>query len=393
MTSMPADEAMIYLDNAATSFPKPDAVIRAVQEHLTHLSANPGRSGHRLSAAAARVVFETRERLAHLLGACDSRHVLFTANATASLNLALTGFLRAGDHVVTSSLEHNSVMRPLRRLREQRGITVTMVRGDAQGRLAPEDFRNALTARTRLVVVNHASNVTGTISPLREIRAAIGETPLLVDGAQSVGALPIDVVADGIDMLAFSGHKALMGPQGVGVLCLRPGLDVEPLTVGGTGSNSESDEQPADLPDHYESGTPNGPGIAGLGAGVAFLLERGLEGIRRHEVALTRDLLHGLGQVEGVTICGNAGSDERVPVVSIRINGLTPSALAYRLDRRHGIMARAGLHCSPETHRTLGTYPEGTVRLSPGYLTTHEEIARTVAAVEQIRGELARAGA
>jgi len=380
-------EAIVYLDNAATSYPKPADVVTAVTEFLDHACANPGRSGHRLSARAARIVYESREAVARLIGVQDPRHVIFTANATAAINTALLGFLHDGDHVVTTSLEHNSVMRPLRRLREQRGITVSVARADDSGCLDPQAVRNALRANTRLVVVTHASNVAGTVSPLSDIRAAIGELPLLVDGAQTVGAVPVDVEEPRVDLLAFSGHKSLLGPQGIGCLYVRPGLPLEPSFVGGTGSNSESDAQPEVLPDRLESGTPNGVGIAGLGAAARFIAETGLPKIKRHEANLLDALLAGLRAIDGVTVWG-AQAPERVPIVSVTIEGLSVSEAAYHLDRRYGIMTRAGLHCAPEAHRTLGTYPHGTLRISPGYFNTFEEIALTIEAI----GELAREG-
>lgn len=404
-------DRFIYLDNAATSFPKPAVVTRAMVEFLERSGANPGRSGHRLSAQAARIVHEGRLAVAGLLGVRDARQLIFTANATASLNLALNGFLRPGDHVVTTSLEHNSVMRPLRRLREQRGVAVTLARADGRGVLDPQVVREALRPATRLVVVTHASNVTGAVVPLAEIRAAIGDLPLLVDGAQTVGALPIDVNAPRIDLLAFSGHKSLLGPPGIGCLYVGPELALEPLVVGGTGSGSESDAQPEVLPDLLESGTPNGVGIAGLGAAVRLLAEAGLPEIAGHKERLLDSLLCGLGEIEGVRIHGPgtaraipgaateaaAGAaatrgGARVPIVSLTVRNLTVSDLAYRLDRRYGILARAGLHCAPQAHRTIGTFPEGTLRLSPGYLNTADEIALTLAALRELAAEALAGG-
>ncbi len=381
---------MIYLDHAATSFPKPVAVVEAVRDYLLHRSANPGRSGHSLSAQAARVVFETRAALAGFLGVGDPRQIIFLPNATYGINLALNGYLRDGDHVVVSSLEHNSVMRPLRHLRQMRRIKVTTVLSDDEGVLDPQRFADAMRAETRLVVVNHASNVVGTIAPLTEIREAIGEVPLLVDAAQTAGAVPIDVAGDRIDMLAFAGHKSLLGPQGVGGLYLRPGLDVRPLVFGGTGSGSESDEQPGTLPDHYESGTPNGPGIAGLGAGVHYLQQRGIGEIRQHEQALFTRLRNRLSDIPGVTLSGPADPAKNLPVVSLRMARVPPSDLAHVLDRRFGVLTRAGLHCAPGAHRSLGSFPEGSVRFSAGCATSLEEIDRAADAVAEIAAEVSR---
>ncbi|MBM3316501.1 MAG: aminotransferase class V-fold PLP-dependent enzyme [Candidatus Eisenbacteria bacterium] len=381
---------MIYLDNAATSFPKPPAVVAAVERFLTAVGANPGRSGHRLSAEAARVVFTARAAVAELLGVADQRRVVFTANATGALNLALAGFLAPGDHVVTTSLEHNSVMRPLRRLRETRGIEVDIVCADPQGRLDPGALRAALRPRTRLVAVNHGSNVNGRIAPLAEIRRAIGAVALLVDAAQTAGAVPIEAEALGIDLLAFTGHKSLLGPQGTGGLYIRPGIEIEPLLQGGTGSGSDSDAQPAILPDRFESGTPNGPGLAGLGAGAEFVAARGLAAERERGRGLLAEMVGGLRAVEGLTFVGGADLEDRLPTVSIRVAGLTPSELAFELDRRCGVMTRAGLHCAPEAHRTMGSFPDGAVRLSAGPLTEPGDVRRAAAAVAEIAAEARR---
>jgi cysteine desulfurase family protein len=377
---------MVYLDHAATSYPKPAEVTGAVMDYMVSSGANPGRSGHALSSRAARIVFEAREALARHFGADDSRQIIFTNNATTALNLALAGMLHSGDHVVTTSLEHNSVMRPLRHLRESRDIAISMVQSNRDGCIDPEMIGAAITPRTRLVVVNHGSNVYGTIAPIAEIRRAVGSIPLLVDAAQTAGAVPIHVRRDEIDLLAFTGHKALLGPQGTGGLYLRPGLAPAPLTRGGTGSGSESDEQPTILPDLYESGTPNGPGIAGLGAGVRLLQAAGQDAVWEREKALFRRLWTGLGEIDGVTLYGPSDESRRLPVISLRVHNETPSAVAHALDRRYDIKARAGLHCAPAAHRSLGTFPAGTVRLAAGYMSTHADIDQAVAAI----GEIAR---
>ena len=313
MTDKATPRSAIYLDNAATSWPKPQAVVDAVRDFMLHVGANPGRSGHRLSASAARVVFDTREALARLLGISDSRHVVFTHNATHALNLALGGLLRPGGHAVTTSMEHNSVMRPLRALAAARGVDVTVVESDARGRADVAGIAAALRPETDVVVVNHASNVVGTIAPLAEIKSAIGAAPLLVDAAQTAGALPIDVENDGIDLLACTGHKSLLGPTGTGALYIRPGLErrIAPLLAGGTGSGSEHEEQPEVLPDRYESGTLNAAGLAGLGAGVLYLTQRGVDSVRAHELELTGLLLDGLRSVPGVTEYGPEDPEER----------------------------------------------------------------------------------
>ncbi len=379
----------MYLDNAATSFPKPQVVVDAVRDFMLHIGANPGRSGHRLAASAARVVFDTREALAQLLGVNDSRRVVFTQNATEAINLVLRGLLRDGDHVVTTSMEHNSVMRPLRWLASERNVEITAVAADSAGCIEPGDIATAVTGNTRLVVVNHASNVTGTIAPVAGIKAAIGDTPLLVDAAQTAGVLPIDMERDGIDLLACTGHKGLLGPTGTGCLCLRAGMEEQllPLMCGGTGSRSESDEQPNHLPDRYESGTRNAAGIAGLGAGVLYLQKRGVDEVRRHEQELTGMLLDGLRAIRGVTIQGPADPREQVATVSINVKDVPSSEVALALDRRYNIMVRAGLHCAPQAHRTIGTFPEGTVRLSMGPLTTSDEVTLVIKAIGEIAQE------
>lgn len=377
---------MVYLDNAATSFPKPQVVVDAVRDFMLHIGANPGRSGHRLSADASRVVFDAREALAQLLGVGDSRRVVFTQNATEAINLVLRGMLHEGDHVVTTLMEHNSVMRPLRWLATECGVTVTVVPADSAGRVKPGDIAAAVTGNTRLVVVNHASNVTGTIAPIAGIKSAIGAVPLLVDAAQTAGVLPIDMERDGIDLLACTGHKGLLGPTGTGCLCLRAGMEeqVLPLIRGGTGSRSESDEQPDMLPDQYEGGTRNAAGIAGLGAGVRYLQQRGVDDVRRHEQELTGMLLEGLQTISGISIQGSGNPREQVATVSINVKDLPSSEVALALDHRYNIMVRAGLHCAPNAHRTIGTFPDGTVRLGMGALSTAEEVGYAIEAVREI---------
>jgi cysteine desulfurase family protein len=377
---------MIYLDQSASSFPKPECVVAAVLESLKSGGANPGRSGHALSARAAHCVYAARTGLARMFGVCDARRILLMPNATTAINLALHGYLRRGDHIVTTSMEHNAVMRPLRALAQQRALDVTIIRADRQGRIDPLALGAAVRPDTRLVIVNHASNVAGTIAPVRAIKAAIGETTLLVDAAQTAGAVPIPVESDRIDLLAFTGHKSLLGPQGTGGLYVREGLeeDLAPLVYGGTGSASESDQQPRGLPDYYEGGTANGPGIAGLGAAIEYLLQIGLEEIRTREFALRRMLWEGLVSLPNVHLFGPDPSVDALPVIGLRIDGICPGELAYRLDREHGIMTRSGLQCAPQAHRTIGTFPAGTVRLSAGWMNRTEDIERAIEAVGAI---------
>jgi cysteine desulfurase/selenocysteine lyase len=379
---------MIYLDNAATSWPKPPEVVRAMRDFMEQSGGNPGRSGHGLSVRAGRTVFETRELLAGLFNAPDPVRVIFTANATHALNLALQGLLREGDDVVCSGIEHNSVMRPLREL-ERRRVRVAVAPCSADGMLHPAELKRAVGKGTRLVALAHASNVVGTVQPVEEA-AAIAHAAgalLLVDAAQTAGVLPIDMAAQGIDLLAFTGHKGLLGPQGTGGLVIGERVDIEelrPLLFGGTGSRSQYQEQPEDLPDKYESGTPNGVGIAGLGAGVKFLLERGLDSIREHERTLMEVLIEGLRGTPDITLFGPAGTDERVAIASVTVAGRSVSEVGRRLEEEFGVLCRVGLHCAPAAHQTIGTFPKGAVRLAPGVFTTADEIRNAVEAVREI---------
>jgi cysteine desulfurase/selenocysteine lyase len=381
-------DQVIYLDHAATSWPKPTEVALAMASFLERAGGNPGRSGHRLSIAAARLVYEAREAVGELLGAADPLRVIFTLNATHGINLALRGLLRPGDRVVTTSMEHNAVMRPLREL-ERQGVHVTVVPCAPDGTLDPAGVATALTVPARLVVVNHASNVVGAIAPVAQIAPLAHQAGalLLVDAAQTAGLLPTDVEHMGIDLLAFAGHKGMQGPPGVGGLVLRRSLDtaaLAPLVRGGTGSYSEWEEQPMDLPDRYESGTPNGVGIAGLGAGVRWLLDRGVEAVRSHETMLTSELLEGLCGIPGVTVYGPRQPERTVAVVSFTMEGRTVSEVSQLLDEQFGILSRPGLHCAPSAHKTIGTFPKGTVRFAPGVFTSPRDIRKAVAAVSRL---------
>lgn len=377
----------VYFDNAATSWPKPPETITAMNRYNEIVGGNPGRSGHRLSVDAGRIVLNTRDLAAELFNINDPFQLVFTKNATEALNIALLGLLREGDHVVTSTMEHNSVMRPLRYL-EKRGIAVTTVPCSSQGDIDPEMIKNALRPDTSLIVITHASNVTGTIMPVKEIGliAAEHEIPFCVDGAQSAGALPIDVAAMNISLLAFTGHKSLFGPQGTGGLYIRKGLETEiaPLMAGGTGSKSEFEIQPDFMPDKYESGTPNTPGLAGLGAGIEFIMKEHIDTIRSREILLTKRFLDGLRDIPSVKIYGPRDAESRTSVVSFNIGELMPSEVSEKLDDGFGIMSRPGLHCAPSAHTTIGTFPSGTVRFSFGFFTTEQEIDYAVKAIDKI---------
>lgn len=387
----------VYLDNAATSWPKPPGVIEAMVHFMKEVGANPGRSGHRLSVEAGRIVYEARQAVAELFNVGDPLRIVFGCNATEALNLALRGILRSGDHIVTSSMEHNSVMRPLRAL-EREGVELTVVACSPEGFLDPADVEAAIQPNTVMVVLNHASNVVGSLLPVAEVGRVCRQHDLLllVDAAQTAGAYPIDVEADGIDLLGFTGHKALCGPMGTGGLYIGPRVDLErfrPLIRGGTGSRSELEEQPDFLPDLCESGTANAVGLAGLGAGVRFVLEQGVQNIRRHEVTLTQQLIDGLRELPGITVYGGMDATRQTATVSFTVAGLSPSEIGLRLDEEHGIMCRVGLHCAPSAHKTIGTFPTGTVRFGLSYFNTAEEVEAAMRAVREIaRSEGSSAG-
>ena len=377
---------VIYLDNAATSFPKPPEVAEAILEFLTHKAGNPGRSGHSLAVAADAVVAETRRSLASLLGVRDPSRLVFTLNGTAALNLAMYGLLRPGDRVVTTSIEHNSVARPLFALAE-RGVDVIWLPCAQDGSLDLEDLDRALRAApTRLVAMTHASNVCGTILPIgaaAELAHRHGAL-LLVDAAQTAGVLPIDVTEQSIDLLAFPGHKGLLGPTGTGALYVAPGVHLTPMQQGGTGTHSELLSQPDELPFALEAGTVNTVGIAGLSAALRVLKATGIEAVRAREASLVERLLEGLQEIRGVTVHGPLDSAQRVAVVSVILHGWEPVDVGAALDSAFGIAVRPGLHCAPLAHCTLGTFPLGTVRLAPGYSTTDDEIDQALVALREL---------
>jgi cysteine desulfurase family protein len=381
---------MIYLDYAATSWPKPKEVFQAMSDYLEFAGGNPGRSGHRLSISAARVIYDTREAIAELFHVPDPMRIVFTHNVTHALNLALYGFLSLGDHVVTTSMEHNSVMRPLRAL-EKDGVKLTVVGCGGDGCLDLEAMRQAISPRTRLVVMTHASNVIGTLMPVKEVADlahGVGAL-LLVDAAQTAGVIPIDLPALGIDLLAFTGHKGLHGPTGTGGLVLGERVNIselKPLVRGGTGSKSEFEEQPDMLPDKYESGTANGVGLAGLGAGVHWVLSQGIEGISEHEAQLKDELVSGLMNISGIRVYGPTDHSQMTAVISCRVQGKRVSDIGLALDEDYGILCRVGLHCAPSAHRTIGTFPEGTIRLALGPSTSQDDIRAVVTAFGKIVG-------
>ncbi|MBS0261612.1 MAG: cysteine desulfurase [Planctomycetes bacterium] len=380
---------MIYLDNAATSFPKPEAVYSAVDHYQRSNGAPVGRGAYNATLDVTASVHRCRKQIADLLGAQSPEQIVFTFNCTDSLNLVLHGLLQPGDHVVTSQIEHNSVLRPLSTLQHSRHIQVTQVPADSNGKVDPFQFRQALQANTKLVALMHASNVTGTIQPIHEVGelAHRAGALFLVDGAQTAGQLPIQLRDAPIDLFAFAGHKGLLGPLGTGGLYLRPGVEerVASLRQGGTGTHSEDDVQPSSLPDKYESGNHNAPGLVGLEAGVSWLLGRGVESVHRQEQELILQLLEGLAEIPNLRQLGPCSAADRVGVVSITIPDYEPQAVAAILDQSFGIAVRAGLHCAPGAHRALGSLESGgTVRISVGPFTTAAEIDAVVAALSQI---------
>jgi cysteine desulfurase family protein len=364
--------------------------MEGMKRFMESVGANPGRSGHRLSVEAGEVVNMARERVAALVGLTDPMRVVFGSNATDALNLGIRGLAEKGDHVITGSVEHNSVMRPLKDL-EAQGVEVTVAPCDEMGFLDPDEVRAAIKPSTVLIVLNHASNVVGSLAPIREVGAIArdNDVAFLVDAAQTAGCVPIHMERDNIDLLAFTGHKSLMGPQGTGGLAIADDFDAAKLRrvrSGGTGSRSEHEVHPDFLPDKYESGTLNAVGLAGLAEGVGYVLDKTVEGIREKDMALTRELLEKAGNIDKIRVYGGLDEKRRTSTISFNIKGASPSDIAFSLDERHDIMCRAGLHCAPSAHRTIGTFPEGTVRFGLGYFNTPEEIDIAAEALKDLAG-------
>jgi cysteine desulfurase family protein len=390
----------LYFDNAATSWPKPRVTFKSMKSFLLKGGGNPGRSGHGRSIGAVRVVVQTRELLARLFNIADCSKIVFTKNATEALNTAIYGLVTEGGHVVTSSMEHNSVMRPLSYLKAE-GCEVSTVQADASGKVSAGQIESAIKKNTCLVILTHASNVTGAVNDA----AAVGDlcrkrgVPFLLDAAQSAGCVPVDVQDMHIDYLAFSGHKGLLGPQGTGGLYIGDDRLHKPLMRGGTGSLSDSEEQPEFLPDRFESGTLNVVGIAGLAAGVNYVLNRGVDAIQRHDAELMELFLEALCGDSRFILYGPcaervkplqeqaAGYAQRVlqtGVLSMNILGQSPSVVGQLLDRDYGVQTRIGLHCAPSAHRSIGTFPDGTVRLSWGPFTRKKDVHAVVRALQNI---------
>jgi cysteine desulfurase family protein len=377
----------IYLDNAATTFPKPPTVASAISEYINNIGGNVGRGTYESSYAAGEVVYNTREILSDLFNFNNPLNVVFTPNITTSLNMIIKGLFKAGDHIIVSSMEHNAVMRPLMSM-SKKGIFFDRAQCEADGTLDPIKVEKLIRPETKAVIMAHGSNVCGTLLPVEMVGEICKRHGLyfIMDSAQTAGVLDIDFQKLNLSILTFTGHKGLMGPQGIGGFLITPELvlQMEPLIEGGTGSLSESEEQPAFMPDRYESGTLNIPGIYGLNASLKFINEVGIHNIHYKEKELTEQFLEGTLSMSDVQVIGLKGIENRTSVVSLNFPKHDNSEIAFRLDKEFGIMTRVGLHCAPSAHKTLGTMPEGTVRFSPGYFNTPEDIEYTLCAINKI---------
>ena len=376
---------MIYLDNAATTYPKPECVYEAIMDCMKNYCANPGRAGHKLAMKAAREIYDARENIAKLFNIDNPMNIVFTNNATDSLNLAIKGLVKSGDHIITTSMEHNSVIRPIKAL-EKNNVENTVVQCDKDGFLNIEDLRNAIKPNTKLIVTTHASNVCGTLIDIKSVGEVAKENNILylVDASQTAGVYDIDTKKINVDMIAAPGHKCLLGPQGTGILYIREGLELNILKEGGTGSKSEDLFQPNLLPDKYESGTHNTPGIVGLNQGVKFILEEGIDNIRKHEEDLCEYMLNRLEEVPNIVIYGPKDSKKRAAVISINIGNMDSGEITFLLDSEYDIATRSGIHCAPLAHKTLGTLEQGAVRFSLGYFNTKQDIDTAIEALKQI---------
>ena len=376
---------MIYLDNAATTLRKPPCVAQAIVQAMETMG-NAARGAHGSALDAGRTVFEARVKLARFFGCPDPSHVIFTANSTEALNIALFGLFSPGDHVISTDLEHNSVLRPLYALEREAGLAVDFVPADSRGKVDYTAFSALVRPSTRAIVCTHASNLTGEMLDLHEIAAVARQHNLLlvVDASQTAGAVPIDMAALGVDVLCFTGHKGLMGPQGTGGLCIRPGVEIRPWKRGGSGVQSYSPTQPAEYPTRLEAGTLNSHGIAGLSAAVDFLTETGVETIARHEAALTRRFYAGVRDIPGVMVYGDFAEARRAAIVALNVRDYDSGAVSDALSEAYGIATRPGAHCAPRMHRALGTVDQGAVRFSFSWYSTPEEVDAAIAAVREI---------
>jgi len=376
---------MIYLDNAATTIQKPPCVIEAVTQALTSLG-NASRGAHEGALNANRLLYRTRRKLAALFGCPKSEQVIFTANSTEALNIAISGTLRAGEHAIATALEHNSVLRPLYRLNRERGVELSIVPANSRGCVNYRDFEELIQSNTRAIVCTHGSNLTGNLLDIDRIGEIARTHGLLfiVDASQTAGAAPIDMAASGISLLCFTGHKSMMGPQGTGGLCVNGDIDVEPFKVGGTGGQSYLETQPREYPARLEAGTLNGHGIAGLSAAVDFINQTGIGAIHAHELGLARRFYEGITSIPGVRVYGDFSSWNRCPIVALNVADVDSALVCDALAQDYGIATRAGAHCAPLMHRALGTEAQGAVRFSFGYFNTAEETDAAIGAVREI---------
>lgn len=381
-----SSEYNLYFDNAATSWPKPEKVYGAAELQMRQMCGNPGRSGHTRTLEADRLIYKVREALSTLLSVNDPSRIIFALNATDALNIALKGFLNRGDHVVFTAMEHNSVLRPLGALRQDSWITSTMLPCSQEGYPDLEYLENIYRPQTSLLVINHASNVIGTIAPLAEmIKSAHSRgIRVLVDAAQTAGAVELDAGSLDIDMLAFTGHKSLLGPTGTGGLYVKTGINLKPLREGGTGSQSESDLHPESMPERLEAGTLNSSGLAGLLEGLNFINNTGINVIRDHETALRSYLYRKLQELPKVKPYGPTEASKCAGSLSFTIQDTDCGEIGYILENSYGILCRTGLHCAPLAHQAIGTFPCGTVRLSPGFFTTFKDIDYLIDALKDI---------
>ena len=378
---------MIYLDNAATTYPKPKSVYQGVMRAMTEYGANPGRGSHAMAIEGARVIYETRELMAQLFNLDDPMNVIFTFNATDGLNQGIKGVLKSGDHVITTTMEHNSVLRPIKEL-EKYGVENTIIQCSSDGRVSVADIEAAVKSNTRMVVTTHVSNLTGTIMPIEEIGQMCKRKNILylVDGSQSAGVLEIDMKKYNIDLLAVPGHKGLLGPQGTGALLINCDAEIKQLKEGGTGSESSSMIQPNFYPDKLEAGTHNLPGIAGLNAGLKYILNKGTKSIYSHEKILLDLFIKEMKKNGKIKIYGPEDINYRIGVVPINIEDIDSSEVAYKLDTEYGIAVRPGLHCAPLAHKTIGTEKIGAVRFGVGPFNDKSDILAAVKALNEISG-------
>lgn len=384
---------MHYFDNASTTFPKPESVYQKFNEAFREYGANPGRSGHKIALKAMSEIMNTRVLLTKLFNIDNPLNISFHMNTTYALNTAIKGALKKGDHVITTTMEHNSVLRPLFTLKEMGIIDLTVVKAEKTGIVNKEDIVKAIKDNTRMLVMTHSSNLLGTVEDIDEISKAVKSINknilILIDAAQSAGIINIDLKKLDIDMLATAGHKSLFGPQGTGVLYLRDPEVVMHTVEGGTGSRSNEVYQPMDMPDKLEAGTPNGHGIIALGAGVEFILDEGIDNIRKHEEKLTKTFIDGLKTIDGIEIYGLLDEKKKTPVVSINMEDLDSSILSYVLDDEYDIQTRPGIHCAPLAHETIGTIKKGAVRFSFSYFNKEDEIIYALDTLKKIKKEAA----